>query len=496
MARLVNAVVLGLAAVGGAYAVHDAERDGWLIDRAAGLIRVAAEGAAVPRVPQVAVVHNADDIPWGQPNATAVEAPGDVDALVRMRFVAPAELQIGQTSDQSATAKVAIDPPLPVRVAEAGASRPAGNAKDVAPLAGAGDDPRQRLARSIQIELARVGCYSGAIDGDWSPDTRKAMKAFNDRVNATLPIAHPDYILLTLLQGHAAKACGTLCPPGQAEAADGVCTPRSVLAEARRRTVMPSGSTQATGAATTSVLSAQGTATRVDEATPGRHAATARIENEADVLAQRKAAADKALAEAERARRETESLVRRKAAADQARAAADADKERIRAQEERKRQQIAEAEARAEAERLTALAAAEKSRAAAEARRRAELDAVAARDLRIARATVESAPLAVAPPALPAAPAVPASLQPPVGAVAEPPPPPVAGNVGPRAIPKPPEARFVGRFVPPPTYRVGRLPPSPQPRAAAPATIRAAAVPRVRTAPTGAIFRYLQHHSP
>jgi peptidoglycan hydrolase-like protein with peptidoglycan-binding domain len=46
------------------------------------------------------------------------------------------------------------------------------------------------LAENLQRELARVGCYDGQINGVWTTSTRQAMKAFLQRVNATLPIHH------------------------------------------------------------------------------------------------------------------------------------------------------------------------------------------------------------------------------------------------------------------------------------------------------------------
>jgi hypothetical protein len=63
------------------------------------------------------------------------------------------------------------------------------------------------LARQLQSELKRVGCYDGELSGVWTPRTRVAMKAFTDRVNATLPVDKPDHILLALVQGHQAVAC-------------------------------------------------------------------------------------------------------------------------------------------------------------------------------------------------------------------------------------------------------------------------------------------------
>lgn len=93
---------------------------------------------------------------------------------------------------------------------------------------------RAKLARDLQHELKRVGCYEGEVDGSWGPGSRRAMNAFTERVNATLPVDEPDYILLTLVQGHRAAACGKSCPAGQVLSNDR-CLPQSVVAQAERK---------------------------------------------------------------------------------------------------------------------------------------------------------------------------------------------------------------------------------------------------------------------
>ena len=99
----------------------------------------------------------------------------------------------------------------------------------------ADDDARRELTRDLQKELKRVGCFEGEVNGTWTPASKKAMSAFMDRVNATLPVEDPDYILLTLVQGHAAQACGKGCPPGQGLSGDGRCQPRAILAQTARK---------------------------------------------------------------------------------------------------------------------------------------------------------------------------------------------------------------------------------------------------------------------
>lgn len=92
---------------------------------------------------------------------------------------------------------------------------------------------RYDLVRNIQRELKRVGCYAGDVDGDWGAGSRRAMAAFTDRVNASLPIEQPDFILLTLVQGHQSGICGKGCPTGMTSD-NGRCVPAAVVAQARR----------------------------------------------------------------------------------------------------------------------------------------------------------------------------------------------------------------------------------------------------------------------
>lgn len=99
----------------------------------------------------------------------------------------------------------------------------------------ADDSTRYELIRNLQRELKRVGCYWGEVDGDWGAGSKRSMGAFMERVNATLPIDQPDYILLSLVQGHTGLACGKDCPTGQSLSANGRCTPNVVLTQNGRR---------------------------------------------------------------------------------------------------------------------------------------------------------------------------------------------------------------------------------------------------------------------
>jgi peptidoglycan hydrolase-like protein with peptidoglycan-binding domain len=118
----------------------------------------------------------------------------------------------------------------PVYTVRARAPDPA--SKPGAPTAARPIDPDDRgaLARALQRELKRVGCYSGEVTGVWTTSSRMAMKTFIERVNATLPIDYPDPVLLSLVQGHHDRACGVACPAGQTAGDGGACLPNAILA--------------------------------------------------------------------------------------------------------------------------------------------------------------------------------------------------------------------------------------------------------------------------
>jgi hypothetical protein len=63
------------------------------------------------------------------------------------------------------------------------------------------------MIRALQRELARHGCYNGAVDGDWGPASRYAASVFTQAVNAALPVDKPDVALLALARHHPVGAC-------------------------------------------------------------------------------------------------------------------------------------------------------------------------------------------------------------------------------------------------------------------------------------------------
>src|SRR4029453_1210844 len=78
------------------------------------------------------------------------------------------------------------------------------------------------LLRDLQRELARLGCYDGAINGMWTAPSRQAMVRLIDLLNARLPpqIAEPAH--LALAKGQSGRVCDR-CPAGEETTAEGQC---------------------------------------------------------------------------------------------------------------------------------------------------------------------------------------------------------------------------------------------------------------------------------
>ena len=140
--------------------------------------------------------------------------------------------------------------PLPVgpSVVTAG-TRQVGQTATAQGAASAKPMSRTELAQSLQRELRRVGCYAGEVTGEWSPASRQAMDSFLLHLNASLPTAEPDFILLTLLQGQIQPACNPSCPSGHIVEERGRCVPAPMLAQRTPKVAPPERALPAESAA-------------------------------------------------------------------------------------------------------------------------------------------------------------------------------------------------------------------------------------------------------
>lgn len=73
---------------------------------------------------------------------------------------------------------------------------------------GAFDPPEVEVVRALQVELARVNCYTAGIDGAWGPGSQRALAAFYEAAGQAAPDAQPDLADFRVI----VAADGVRCP--------------------------------------------------------------------------------------------------------------------------------------------------------------------------------------------------------------------------------------------------------------------------------------------
>jgi TPR repeat protein len=68
--------------------------------------------------------------------------------------------------------------------------------------------PDADLARALQAELSRVGCYEGPIDGKWGPGSARAMQNFNHWWGSAAPTGAPTSAGLNAVRAAPGLVCG------------------------------------------------------------------------------------------------------------------------------------------------------------------------------------------------------------------------------------------------------------------------------------------------
>ena len=75
--------------------------------------------------------------------------------------------------------------------------------------------PSGDLARKLQIELRRVGCFTGEADGDWSASSRRAVEMFNKHNGSSLDTKLASLDTLDAVRGKPSRVCPLICGHGQ-----------------------------------------------------------------------------------------------------------------------------------------------------------------------------------------------------------------------------------------------------------------------------------------
>jgi uncharacterized caspase-like protein len=117
----------------------------------------------------------------------------------------PASAPASAPPPADATPAAPLPPPNPVL-----AARP--DAAEAAPPAA--QSPVEDLTRPIQIELTRLGCDPGKIDGEWGESSRDAAKRFKRHAKASLDVDEPSQDLLSALREQHSRVCPLECGRG------------------------------------------------------------------------------------------------------------------------------------------------------------------------------------------------------------------------------------------------------------------------------------------
>lgn len=70
------------------------------------------------------------------------------------------------------------------------------------------------LPRALQAELRRVGCNTGAIDGNWNAASQRALDLFNKHAGMKLDVKTASADALDAVKGKAARICPLICDHG------------------------------------------------------------------------------------------------------------------------------------------------------------------------------------------------------------------------------------------------------------------------------------------
>jgi hypothetical protein len=79
---------------------------------------------------------------------------------------------------------------------------------------------QHEIARQLQTELQRVGCFSGKINGIWDSRSGDAVKRFNQHAHMILSAEPPSPESLAAVHASTARVCPLTCPRGETPAGD------------------------------------------------------------------------------------------------------------------------------------------------------------------------------------------------------------------------------------------------------------------------------------
>jgi uncharacterized caspase-like protein len=171
----------------------------------------------------------------------------DLARMQRARVVAA-----GDASRQRATTEATPPPDKPATAVAAAtpAARPEG-----APSTPAAGLAPGEVTRMLQTELKRVGCYGGAVNGDWNVASRRALDGFNKGAGAKFEGKVASLAAVEAVREKQTRVCplecargskaegeqcvAVTCPAGQVAGASGACEAAKPAKAAAREPAAP-----------------------------------------------------------------------------------------------------------------------------------------------------------------------------------------------------------------------------------------------------------------
>jgi uncharacterized caspase-like protein len=172
----------------------------------------------------------------GAKKEAQAKAEADAKAAEQARIAAEKAKQIAQeqaaAAERNRTDKVA-DSQIAAKNAATGSDSRATSSStpdkttNVAALA-AGPTPAD-ITKSVQLELRRVGCLTGAADGDWNAESQRSLSSFNRNAGMKLDVKAASADTLDAIMQKQSRVCPLTCEHGYK--ADGDRCSRIVCAD-------------------------------------------------------------------------------------------------------------------------------------------------------------------------------------------------------------------------------------------------------------------------
>ncbi|MGY3487214.1 putative caspase-like protein [Bradyrhizobium sp. USDA 4011] len=163
----------------------------------------------------------------GAQRAEQEKATADFKAAEDARIAAERSKQIAQeqateaerkrTASQSSTVAM-LSPNGPVidgaKAANLAIAAPSQNSEGAKVAALNTAPPQEDLAKSVQSELSRVGCFTGSIDGEWNAASRRSLALFNRHAGTKLDVKVASLDALDAIKIKPARVCPLICEHG------------------------------------------------------------------------------------------------------------------------------------------------------------------------------------------------------------------------------------------------------------------------------------------